>query len=101
MHQMLNCFSKFGRYQFRYFNQYSSLTPLMCDEKNCYSCSYYWRKGLSATAAVKEICSIEGDRVMSKTTTVNWFNRFQSGDNSLHDKPRSGRRSSSPIDILE
>lgn len=27
---------------------------------------------------------------MSKTTAVNWFNRFQSGDTSLQDKHRSG-----------
>lgn len=67
----------------------------MCDEKTAIRVllRHYWRKGLSATAAVKEICSIEGDGVVSKTTAVNWFNRFQSGDTSLQDKPRSGRPS--------
>jgi [histone H3]-lysine36 N-dimethyltransferase SETMAR len=54
---------------------------------------HYWKKGLSTRAAVKEICSVEGEGSVSKSTASEWFQRFSEGDLSFHDKPRSGRPS--------
>jgi histone-lysine N-methyltransferase SETMAR len=56
---------------------------------------HYWRKGLSATAATEQICQIEGESVLNRTTAHRWFTRFNDGDTSLEDKPRSGR----PIEL--
>ena len=52
---------------------------------------HHWRKGLNAKAATEQICEIEGAGVLDKTTTQRWFKRFNDGDTSLEDKPRSGR----------
>ena len=52
---------------------------------------HYWKKGYSARAATKEICDVEGDGAVSKSTTCNWFRRFQNGDINLEDRHRTGR----------
>lgn len=54
---------------------------------------HYWKKGLSTREAVTEICSVEGEGKVSKSTAAEWFQRFNQGDVSLQDKPRSGRPS--------
>ena len=58
---------------------------------------YYWKKGLNAAAAAKEICAVEGEVLC---TARKWFQRFRSGDTSLDDKPKSGRPVTTDIDAL-
>lgn len=54
---------------------------------------HYWKKGLGAKAAAKEINIVEGQGTISVTTAKEWFRRFKNGDTSLNDKLRSGRPS--------
>jgi len=54
---------------------------------------HYWKKGLSARAASKEICDVEGDGAVSKSMEIEWFKRFNEGNTDVCDKPRSGRPS--------
>lgn len=65
----------------------------MCDEKTAIRVllRFFWKKGLTAAAATREICEVEGKDVINKTTAQRWFQRFSDGDTSLEDKPRSGR----------
>ena len=50
---------------------------------------HYWKKGLSQRKAVDKINEVEG--TTSKSAAGRWFKRFDDGDLSLEDKPRSGR----------
>jgi transposase len=52
---------------------------------------HYWKKGLSQRKAVDEINEVEGEGTKSKSAAGRWFKRFDDGDLSLEDKPRSGR----------
>jgi histone-lysine N-methyltransferase SETMAR len=52
---------------------------------------YYWKQNLKATEAVKKIYEVEDEDVISNRTAQNWFKRFNDGDTSLEDEPRSGR----------
>ena len=61
---------------------------------------HYWKKGLSARAAVAEICDVEGEGMVSKTTAIDWFKRFNNGETSLADQPRSGRPSTVNTEAL-
>ena len=54
---------------------------------------FFWKKGLTATAATREICEVEGKDVVNERTARRWFERFNHGDTSLVDKHRSGRPS--------
>lgn len=54
---------------------------------------HYWKKGLSAAAATREICSVEGKNVFKENTAQWWFRRFNQGDTDLEDQERSGRPS--------
>ena len=67
----------------------------MCDDKTAIRVllRFFWKKGLSAKAAAEEICAVEGNGVIDRRTASNWFKRFNEGDISLVDKPRSGRPS--------
>ena len=61
---------------------------------------HYWKKGLTAAAAAHEINDVEGQGNMTKMTASRWFKRFNDGDTTLEDKPRSGRPSSFDEDTL-
>jgi transposase len=52
---------------------------------------YYWKQNFKAIEAAKKICEVEGEGVISNRTAQNWFERFNDGDTSLEDEPRSGR----------
>lgn len=52
---------------------------------------YCWKRDLSTRDAAKEINDAEGEETMSQPTVSRWFKRFNSGDPSLEDQPRSGR----------
>ena len=54
---------------------------------------HYWKKGFSAKASAEEICAVEGESVVHRNTAAFWFRRFNSGNTSLEDEPRSGRPS--------
>jgi histone-lysine N-methyltransferase SETMAR len=54
---------------------------------------HYWKKGLKATKAAREICSVEGEDAVSVRVAQMWFKRFKEGDLDVKDKPRSGRPS--------
>jgi [histone H3]-lysine36 N-dimethyltransferase SETMAR len=49
------------------------------------------KKGLTAKAASEEICAVEGQVSINRSTASRWFKRFASGDLNLDDQPRSGR----------
>ena len=61
---------------------------------------HHWKKGLSTRAAAKEICDVEGEGTTSKSAAARWFKKFNDGDLSLEDKPRSGRPSTFDEDAL-
>lgn len=54
---------------------------------------HYWKKGLTAAAATREICSVEGKDSVKENTAQWWFRRFNQGDTGLEDQERSGRPS--------
>jgi len=54
---------------------------------------FFFRKGLKATEAQREICGVYGDSAISADTCQRWFTRFRSGDINLADAARSGRPS--------
>ena len=52
---------------------------------------FLWKKKLSAQAAAKEICAVLGEGTLHRRTAAKWFHRFNNGDTSLVELPRSGR----------
>jgi histone-lysine N-methyltransferase SETMAR len=52
---------------------------------------HYWKKKLSPPDAANEICKIEQGEVVKERNARNWFDRFDAGNFSLDDEPRSGR----------
>jgi [histone H3]-lysine36 N-dimethyltransferase SETMAR len=52
---------------------------------------FFWKKGLSSRAAVKEISQVEGEGFVSKSSAARWFKKFNEGDISLEDQERPGR----------
>ncbi|XP_067210000.1 histone-lysine N-methyltransferase SETMAR-like [Linepithema humile] len=54
---------------------------------------FFFRKGVKATDAWREICGIYGDLAISADTCQRWFERFRSGDVNLSDAACSGRPS--------
>lgn len=73
---------------------YSIFSDIMSDGKTAIRTilRYLWKKGLSSKAAAEEICSVEGKKVIDRRTASNWFKRFNGGDMSILDRPRSGRQ---------
>jgi histone-lysine N-methyltransferase SETMAR len=55
-------------------------------------------KGESPAQIHRELQTIYGDKTPSYSTVTRWYNRFENGDYSVKDKPRSGRPKSSIID---
>lgn len=54
---------------------------------------HYFKKGLSAAKASREICSVKGEDAMPERTAQWWYKRFKADDMDLEDKPRTGRPS--------
>ncbi|XP_054706992.1 uncharacterized protein LOC129216802 [Uloborus diversus] len=51
--------------------------------------SFFWKKGLSAGAAAKEINDVEVPGSVNERTAQHWFKRFKEGDTTFEEKPRS------------
>lgn len=51
---------------------------------------YEFRRGVDATTATKNICSVQGE-VLPVRKCQMWFARFKSGNFDLNDKPKTGR----------
>lgn len=58
---------------------------------------FYFKKGLNATQAHKEICDVYGNEALKKRQCQNWYAKFRRGNFSLNDEPRSGR----PLDLYD
>ena len=50
-----------------------------------------YRSGRNAGEAHRELIDSLGDDAPSRTTCYKWYERFDAGDDSLEDMPRSGR----------
>ena len=51
---------------------------------------YEFHRGVSAAEATRNICRIYGE-VLSDRTCERWFKKFGEGDQSLQNRPKSGR----------
>ena len=56
---------------------------------------YLWKKGETGSYILREMQDIFGDECPSKATIYRWIERFDNGDEDLHDDPRPGRPTSS------
>ena len=52
---------------------------------------YEWQSGRSKAMAARNICQAIGPNATTKKTAGDWFRRFDQGDFSLEEKPKSGR----------
>lgn len=62
---------------------------------------YEFKKGNSALACSRNICSVFGEDSISARTCQRWYVRFRSGNFKLQDDERSGRPTAISDDILE
>ena len=60
---------------------------------------YEYKLGHNASEATRNLCRAIGPDVINITTAYRWFQRFDNGDESLQDDPRSGRPTE--IDLSE
>lgn len=51
---------------------------------------HYWKKGLTAAAATRAICEVEGSDIIKVRKAQHWYSTFNSGDTSLQRKKGSG-----------
>lgn len=47
---------------------------------------HYWRKGMDAEGAVREICAVEGDNAVETQMARHWFELFEAGHLSLEER---------------
>lgn len=52
---------------------------------------HYWKNWLNVSAAVREVCSVQGEERVDDSITRKWFQRFWSWDTKIENKFRSGR----------
>jgi transposase len=52
---------------------------------------YEFKLGSNVTAAAWKICQAFGTDVVNERTVQMWYRKFQEGDKSLEEAPRSGR----------
>lgn len=58
-----------------------------------YALLHLLHKGLKFWQAIEEMDAVYGAKTVSVDTVKRWFKRFEAGDFSVEDKPRSGRPS--------
>ncbi|EZA62083.1 Histone-lysine N-methyltransferase SETMAR [Ooceraea biroi] len=61
---------------------------------------FFFRKGVKATDAQREICGVYGDSAISAEPCQRWFARFRSGDVNVSDAAHSGRLSTTDDDQI-
>ena len=49
---------------------------------------FYFRKGKNASEVHKKLCSVYGDKALSKRQCQNWFKKFIGGDFVVTNKKR-------------
>uniref|UniRef100_A0A7E4V7Y4 HTH_48 domain-containing protein n=1 Tax=Panagrellus redivivus TaxID=6233 RepID=A0A7E4V7Y4_PANRE len=54
---------------------------------------YEYSLGTSAPEAARKINSVYGEGTVTDRTVRNWYHRFENGDTSLQEQPKSGRPS--------
>ena len=52
---------------------------------------YEFKLGTSASSASRKLCTAFGEGAVSERTARNWFQKFQSGNETLEDELRAGR----------
>ena len=62
---------------------------------------YEFQLGNNASAAARNICAALGEGTVADRTCRHWFKRFQEGDISLEDYPRSGRPVECDVERLQ
>jgi transposase len=62
---------------------------------------FCFKLGQTFTEASEMLQKVFGDETMSRTTTYQWYRRFEDGRTSIEGDPRSGRPSSTDDDSIE
>jgi len=65
-----------------------------------YILKFYYKKGKTATQAVKKICNVYEYDAVSVRVAQSWFKRFQSGNFDVKDALRSGQPITGKIDEI-
>ena len=52
---------------------------------------FAFNRGVNATEAAREICSVYGNGAMPESTARRWFSRFKNGNFYLKDRSHTGR----------
>ena len=60
-----------------------------------------FKKDSTPKNTAKEICDVYGDRSITVQTVRNWFRRLRTGNFNLKDEDRSGRPSTTDIDLIK
>ena len=58
---------------------------------------YMWRKGMIGSQILREMQEIFRHTRTSKATIYRWTERFENGDEDIHDAPHPGRPTSTKI----
>ena len=63
----------------------------MCSDQQRYYIFVSWENGREPTQIHKELVNVEGKHALFIRTAERWFRAFKDGDETISDKPRSGR----------
>ena len=62
---------------------------------------FFYQKGKNAKQTANKICAIYGKGVVAERIVRKWFSRFKTGNFSLEDQERPGRRSTTDEDQIK
>ena len=62
---------------------------------------YEFQRGRNATEACRNLSKVFGEDTVSDRTCGRWYEKFETGDFDLSDKPRSGRPSLIDDDVVK
>ena len=66
-----------------------------------YCILYEFQQGRNATEAYRNLLKVFGESTVSDRTCRRWYEKFETGDFDLSDKPRSGRPSLIDDDVVK